>query len=302
MTLDRTSWWWRRGRAGVVIFTTLLTAGVAARPLQNAAWVPVKARQSELKLNDLGNNVGQGMLLGVFGGFRAVLADFVWLQGYSYWEHRDKPDLEAMIYLATTLDPRMVGFWDNGSGELANDIAAYVNRDTDIPDNQRLAAYYPARQTQAEIALKFLDRGLQFNPGDYTLLKDEALLYDNNLREAARAAGNKAGELTYMAKAAEKWREAAEADDSPFFAGRLYVRHLVRMGKKMEAYTYLTKIYPRLPTDAPDAQKGVVWDWMIGLEHNLNLPPDPNPRLAPPPGWTPDEDINDLAKLIDVDF
>jgi hypothetical protein len=302
MTFDRTSWWWRNGRAGVVIFSTLVAAGIVAQPLQNAVWVEVKARQPELKPNDLGDNVGQGMLLGVFGGFRTVLADFVWLQGYHYWEVKDQPDLEAMIYLATTLDPRMVGFWDNGSGELANDIAAYVNRDTDIPDEKKLAAYYKARLTQAEIALRFLDRGLQFNPGEYTLLKDEALIYDNNLREVARAAGNEADELKYLARAADKWRAAAEADDSPFFAGRLYVRHLVRMGKKLEAYTYLTSIYPRLPADAPDAQKAVLWDWIVGLEHDLKLPHVESTQLAPPPGWRPDPDLENLEKLIGLDF
>ncbi len=288
MTLDRTSWWWRRGRAVVVIFTTLFAAGLVARPLQEAAWVEVKARQPEMNVHDLGDNIGQGMLLGVFGGFRTVLADFIWLQGYHYWEQRDQPDLEAMIYLSTTLDPRMVSFWDNGSSEIALDIPAWVYRNATLPRDQQAAAYRKARTVQAERALSFLDRGLAFHPGEFILLKDQATLYDNSLHE--------------VAKAAEKWREAAEADDSPFFAGRLYVRHLLKMGKKMEAYAYLKKIYPRLPADAPDAQKAVLWDWIVGLEHNLQVPHAETPQLTPPPGWTPDPEIDDLAKLIDVDF
>lgn len=286
MTLDRTSWWWRNGRAGLVIFATLSAAGIVAQPLQNAVWTEVKARQPELKLPDLGDDVGQGMLLGVFGGFRTVLADFIWLQGYHYWEQHDQPDTEAMIYLASTLDPRMLTFWDNGSSEIGLDIPAWVYRDATLPRDQQPAAYEKARIVQAGRALAFLDRGLQFHPGDFTLLKDQATLYDNNLHD--------------LPKAAEKWRMAAEADDSPFFAGRLYVRHLVKLGKKMEAYDYLKKIYPRLPADAPDAQKAVLWDWIVGLEHNLQLPHLENAQFAPPPGWAPDPDIDDLSKLISM--
>jgi len=286
MTIDRTSWWWRRGRAGLVIFASLFAAGIAAEPLQNAAWKEVRARQPELKLQDLSDNLSQGMLLGVFGGFRAVLADFVWLQGYHYWEQRDRPDLEAMIYLASTLDPRLVTFWDDGSHEIAYDIPAWAYRDATLTPAQQQAAYAQGKILFGQRAIGFLERGLQFHPGNYQLLMDEALIYqdENGLHD--------------LPHAAEKWREAATAADSPFFAGRLYIRLLLQMGKKREAYDYLhNKLYPTLPADAGDAQKGVLWDWMVALEQVLKIPHDDRPQYAPPPGWKPDPDLDNLPEL-----
>jgi hypothetical protein len=301
MTIDRSSWWWRKGRALLAIFASLLAAGVVAEPLQNAAWSEVRSRQPELNLRDLGDNLGQGTLLGVLGGFRTVLADFVWLQEYSFWEQRDKPDTEAMIQLATTLDSRAVFFWDHGSDIIAYDIPAWtmrkVQQDYYSPDPARHAAaekaYQQAYDEQARRGISLLDRGLKFHPGNYELLRDKAMIYQNRLKD--------------LPDAAENWRLAAAAPDSPFFAARIYFRLLLTMGneetgKKREAYDraaydYLRQFYPSLPADAPDAQKGVILDWLRQLEDVLKIPHDDDPKYAPPPGWTPDPDMSSLSEF-----
>src|SRR5262249_39768302 len=138
MSIDRTSWWWRQGRAAVVITASLVAAGLVCEPLQNAAWTPVRANQPALHLKDLSDNLGQGTLLGVFGGFRNVLADFAWLHGYDAWEQRDRPDTEAMINLATTLDPNVVMFWTTGTREIAYDIPTWPLHDDPPPSEETL--------------------------------------------------------------------------------------------------------------------------------------------------------------------
>ena len=301
MTLDRSTWWWRKGRPLLTIFVSLLAAGVATEPLQSAAWTEVRSRQVELHMSDLADNLGQGTLLGVLGGFRNVLSDFAWLQSYMYWEQHDRPDTEATLQLATTLDPRMLPYWDHGSSMIAYDIPAWARREvqqdyysTD-PARHAAAEKYidQANQEQAQRGLAFLDRGLQFLPNNYTLLRDKAMIYRNRLQD--------------LPQAAENWRLAAAAADSPFFAARMYFQLLLQMGKKSEgaerlryqraAYDYLRQLYPTLPADVPEAQKGGISDWMHVLEDILKIPHDPDPKYAPPPGWKPDLDPDLMPEL-----
>jgi hypothetical protein len=298
MTIDRSSWWWRKGRALLAIFASLLAAGVVAAPLQNLAWSEVRARQPELNLRDMGDSLGQGMLLGMLGGFRTILADFAWLQGYLFWEQHDRPATEAMIQLTTTLDSRSVFFWDHGSDIIAYDIPAWALREVeqdyysnDPARRARAAQYFQqAKEIQAQRGIALLDRGLQFHPGEYDLLRDKAMIYQNRLCD--------------LPDAAESWRLAAAAPDSPFFAARMYFRMLLLMAKDASdaqrvayeriGYDYLRQFYPSLPANASDAQKGVISDWMHALEDRLNLPHDPSPKYAPPPGWKFDPDLSPL--------
>jgi hypothetical protein len=293
MKIDRSSWWWRKGRAMLAIFASLLAAGVAAEPLQDSAWSEVRSRQPELKsnLHDLSDNLGQGMLLGVLGGFRTVLADFVWLQSYSYWVQHDRPDTEATIQLAGTLEPDMILYWDEGSRKIAYDIPHWrmqeLEQDQESPDPARRAAaekeVQQSMEEQAQRGISLLDRGLKFHPDNYILLRDKAMIYQDRLQD--------------LPDAAENWRLAAATSNSPFFAAREYVELLLQMGERREAYDYLRQLYPTLPPDAPEAQKGVISDWMRALENLLKIPHDNSPQFAPPPGWKPDPNAVYMPEL-----
>ena len=295
MTIDRSSWWWRQGRAGVVIFTTLLVAGIILEPLQNRAWKITRASQPGLDFKSLGESLGQGTLLGVFGGFRNILADFAWLRGYTYWEQRDLPNTEAMLNLATTLDPRMVMFWTDGSREIAYDIPAWFRYEVPRPTTEAQMRLYVQEQAkinhdQALRGLEFLDRGLQFLPNNYVLLLSKAEIYQNRLKNEPGA----------IKQAAEAYKLAAEATSEFYFPMRQYIILLWNLGDqpdKFEAYDYLKNRYPTLPENVPDAQKGVMWDMIQIMEKNLQIPPANRLPYAKPANYTSDPDFQPLPGL-----
>ena len=106
----------------------LLVLNAALRPLEEPAWQTVKSRQNELKLEDVEGALGQGLVIGVLGGFRTIVADFAWLQLNHHWEKRDQLKVEALIWLVTNLDPRPDFFWINSARMTAYDMPNWLIR------------------------------------------------------------------------------------------------------------------------------------------------------------------------------
>ncbi len=282
MTIDRSSWWWRKGRPLLASALVLLAAGVVLQPLQDSAWNGTRSHLPELDLNDLGDNLGQGIVLGVLGGFRSIIADFVWLRGYVFWAQKTDPaNTEACVRLAATLDPDNLMFWDDGERIIGYDIPDWHIYDKPQPTNAQMDQYIHDGGLRA---IDFLDRGLKFQPNNYRLLYDQAMIYYNRLND--------------LPKAAEKYREAADNTNIPYLAARTYIRILRRLGRDQEAYDYMKKFYPTLPNGVPDVQKGLMWGWIQGLEDALKIPQDKRmPQSMAPPGWNAKDYMDDFKEL-----
>ena len=69
----------------VSILFLLVLLGLLARPIEAPAWKEVKAGQSEMNLEALEGALGQGLVIGGLGGFRAILADFLWIRTNTRW-------------------------------------------------------------------------------------------------------------------------------------------------------------------------------------------------------------------------
>jgi hypothetical protein len=269
MTIDRSSWWWQRGRAVLAVLGGLFLTGWAAGPLQERAWATMRERQPELNLRDLQGAVGQGMVMGLLGGFRTMMADFMWISGYDSWEKRNRPETESKVYLTTLLDPRSVYFWSNGARIIGKDIPVWriqqAGRQTTPAEQMAI------RHEQASRALSFLDRGLEFHPDNWTLLQDKALLYQNNMGDPYDSADHQYNKEDLTA-AAEQYRLAAAASGAPYYVARIYAELLRRLGRNQEAYDYLRRLYPTLSANVPAATKDVVWERLRELEDALKLP------------------------------
>jgi tetratricopeptide (TPR) repeat protein len=265
-----------------VSLLTLLAAGFLLQPLQDTAWAETRARQPELDLNDLGDSLGQGLVLGVLGGFRSILADFVWIRGYVFWAQKTDPaNTEACVRLAATLDPHDLMFWDDGSSIIGYDIPAWHEYDKPHPTDEQMHEYM---EVAAKRAIDFLDRGLKFEPNNYRLLFDQAMLYYNKLDD--------------LPDAAEKYREAADHTNIPYLAARTYIRILRRLGRDREALDYMKKFYPTLPNGVPEVQKNLMWGWILGLEDALKVPQDQRmPESMAPPGWNAKDYMDDFKEL-----
>jgi hypothetical protein len=273
--IDRSSWWWQRGRAVCAVGGGLLAAGLAAGPVQATAWGAVRARQPELNLRDFKSALGQGVVLGLLGGFRTIIADFAWITGYMNWEKRIRPETEAMVNLTTLLDPQSVYFWSEGARIIGKDIPAWRVEDAQKAGNLTAEGELAIRREQGNRAQSLLDRGLANNPHNPTLLLDKAMIYDINMQD--------------LADSIEQYRQAAAAPGAPYFLARVYAEKLTTAGHEREAYDYLRQLYPTLPANVPAAAKATVWERLREMEDDLKLPAAERlpPSAAPPAGKTP---------------
>lgn len=247
----------QRLRRIVVVLLVLVFVGLLLRPIETPAWQVVKSGQAELNLKDIEGSLGQGLVVGVLGGFRAIMADFLWIRVNTIWERRDRTKLDAMVRLVTTLDPRQGFFWLNGARMIAYDVPHWR-----IAEEGGYSAVPQSRQDeinreQAEQAFVFLANAREFHPENPKLVIEVAQIYLNRLKD--------------LPNAAEWFLKTSKMPDAPYFAGRIYAELLRRQGLDREAYDYLRELYLELPDD-PYAQKNIILERIKTLEETLEVP------------------------------
>ena len=239
------------------ILLILVLVGLLTRPIEAPAWHVVKAGQPEMNLDAIEGALGQGLVVGVLGGFRAILADLLWIRTNTIWERKDRAKLDPMIRLVTTLDPRPEFFWINGSRMIAYDVPNWRIREEGgyqaVPEVRQRAIDLE----QSEQAFELLDQALEFHPDRAKLYLEKGQIYLNRLKDDANAA------VWFL--------RASEQDDAPYYAARIYGQLLRNQGLDEEAYLFLTDLYDQLP-NVPFAQKNIILERIRNLENDLKIP------------------------------
>ncbi len=239
------------------ILLILVLVGLLTRPIEAPAWHVVKAGQPEMNLDAIEGALGQGLVVGVLGGFRAILADLLWIRTNTIWERKDRAKLDPMIRLVTTLDPRPEFFWINGSRMIAYDVPNWRIREEGgyqaVPEVRQRAIDLE----QSEQAFELLDQALEFHPDRAKLYLEKGQIYLNRLKDDANAA------VWFL--------RASEQDDAPYYAARIYGQLLRNQGLDEEAYLFLTDLHDRLP-NVPFAQKNIILERIRNLENDLKIP------------------------------
>lgn len=256
---------------GCCLLLALLLTGLALRPLEKPTWEAVRAGRPELQLRDLEGALGQGIVVGVLGGFRAILADFLWIRLNGIWERKERPKMGPMIRLVTRLDPRPDFFWINGARMLAYDVPNWRIRaeggyDAVPPERQQ-----EIDREQAEQAFRLLESAREFHPENPRMYLEVGQIYLHRLDN--------------VEKAAEWFGKAKDKPGAPYFVARIYAELLRRQDKDGEAYQFLRDLHPTLPAGNPAARKEVVLDRIRTLEETLDIPPEERyrPVRQPPP-------------------
>ncbi|WP_309400167.1 tetratricopeptide repeat protein [Cerasicoccus maritimus] len=273
MPLDRDSWFFRTGRKAVINFTALFLVGLAASPLQKRSWGEVRTFQPELNLQDVESALGQGIVIGLLGGFRTLLADFVYLRANYYWEKYDRPNTEALLGLTSSIDPRPMYFWLNGARMIAYDIPVWRIREKgaweDVPEFYRKEIY----REQVDRAMKMLDRAEKFHPDDMRLPLEKARIYYDKVND--------------YEKAAENYKRAIDLPNAPYYAHRIYANALDKAGHPREAYNFLKNRWFTMDHTNRGAMPEVVLERIRELEARLDTPFIE--RLPPQPGETEEQ-------------
>ena len=254
------------------VVAVLAVTGAVVRPFEQPAWDFVRGQQPALKLESLQGALGQGVTVGLLGGFRAIVADFFWIQTNSVWEDSDLPATQTFIKLVTAIDPRPLYFWQNGSRMIAYDMPNWRIVKEGGYDVVPQARQRKIDEEQSAVALKYLDEAFGHHPDSALLYVEIANVYLNRLKDPASAA--------------EAYRKASLAPNAPYYAARIYAELLMRkLGRTAEAYAWLKQLYPTLPKVA-DPDKGitpfqiesamapVILDRIHEMEKELNIAPD----------------------------
>jgi len=249
-----------RLQAFAAVVGGLALAGGALHWIESPLWTAMRAEQPALRLDAAGAAAGQGLTLGVLGGFRAIAADFTWLRVYVIWETRDLPATETLLRLVTALDPRPLYFWLNGARIVAYDMTAWRIAAAGGYDAVPVALQERIGVEQARLALRRLDEAMAFHPASAELWIERANLELNRLHDTAAAAAS--------------YRRAAEQPGAPYYAARLHAELLRRFGRKAEALAWLVKLHPRLPRNDEAACADLVLERIRQLERELRVAPE----------------------------
>jgi hypothetical protein len=250
-----------------MVVAVLATAGAVLDWMVAPAWLAARARQPALQLNPSMAAAGQGVTLALLGGFRALVADALWIRMYVLWERRDLPGTQSLIQLVTAVDPRPVYFWINGARILANDLAAWRIEAAGGYDAIGEAVVASLNQQQAAVALSFLNEAMTFHPASAELWIERANIQLHRMRDPGAAA--------------ESYGRAWEQPRAPYYAARLHAEMLRRAGRKAEALAFLVRLHPTLPPNDDGAARETVLERIRDLERELNVPPEK--AYQPPP-------------------
>ncbi len=235
----------------------LAAGGALLGRLVAPAWEEARRTQPALQLDASVAAAGQGVTLALLGGFRALVADLVWLRMYVLWETRDAAAVETLLRLVATIDPRPVYFWLNGARILAYDVPVW--RIEVAGGYERMPDPAQARivHEQAMHAIRHLEQGMRMHPRNAELWVERANIELNRLGDPAAAA--------------QSYRRAWEQPRGPYFAARLHGELLRRMGRKAEALAWLKELHPKLPAGDEAAAAEVVLGRIRDLERELGL-------------------------------
>lgn len=224
----------------VVVVACLVVFGVVRLPLEHRITLAqIEARLTQVSFNlDLRQQLGQLGFTAAFSGFRAIVADMLFIQAHVAWEETEWGRVLLLFRQATTLQPHAILFWDMAAWHMGwNASVAAMN---DAASQPRLAQRVTTQREYFALARNFLERGIQNNPDRPQLYESLARLYREKYLDHARAS--------------EFFAKAAALPGAPSYDKRFAAYELSYCdGREREAYESLRRLYDmgeqeRLPT------------------------------------------------------
>ncbi len=210
-------------------------------------------RSAELGLG-LREQIGQLSYLAALSGFRSLVADAMWIQAHSAWERTEWGKMYRLFNNVTTLQPRMLMFWDMAAWHMAWNASVAAMNDESQP---REALRVREQWRYFDLGKDFLERGIKNNPDRYLLYERLGVLYRDKYQDYCNAA--------------EQFGKAAAIEGSPAYNNRFYGYMLAKCeGKEKEAYEHLKLLYD----SGEDQHLPSLITSLVELEEKLNIPQD----------------------------
>ena len=220
-----------------VLIVALLAFGAARMPfeaglshaLREASLTPLPL---EIGTRD---KIGQTSSAVALGGLRTLVATFLNLRAFSFFQEQRWDDVADTFDTIVDLAPRTRYYWETGSWHLAYNAASYYLNDSKMPALRRREAW----RSSILKGRAFLERGIRNNPDDWSLQANLGfLLSDTNKFPAFRDANET------FAAAAEAYRKSADTGKALSYVRRAQFYAFARVaGKEAEALTMARSLY-----------------------------------------------------------
>ena len=148
---------------GLIALAVLIVVGLLKLPVERdlaALHRQEHFRGVEFNL-DLREKLGQLGFIAALSGFRAIVADALFIQAHAAWENTQWGRMLLLFRQITTLQPRVLLFWDTAAWHMAWNASVAAMNDTNQP---RQALRVKAQREYFAIGKEFLERGIKNNP------------------------------------------------------------------------------------------------------------------------------------------
>ncbi len=207
----------------------LLAFGAARMPFEAA----LSSELREAKLTpppleiDTRDQIGQTSSAVALGGLRTLVATFLNLRAFSFFQEQRWDDVAETYDTMVDLAPRTRYYWETGSWHMAYNAASYYINDSKLPTLRRREAW----RASILSGRAFLERGIRNNPDDWSLHANLGfLLSDTNKYSAFRDPNE-----TFSAAAAA-YGKAAATNNALAYVSRSQFYSLARVtGREPEA-------------------------------------------------------------------
>jgi hypothetical protein len=197
--------------------------------------------------------LGQGGFLAALSGFRALMADFLWIRAGTAFEETAWSRMELLLHSTTQLQPRAVVFWEMAHYHMAYDAATAMRSGSNTLPTAALRR--KAELDFIRIGETFLRDGIAFNPDSSRLWERLGDLYARRLDDHASAS--------------EAYERAASLPNAMGYLPRFAAYELAAVpGRENDAYQKLRALY-----EQGEAQRVPTLLRLLGrLEEKLAVP------------------------------
>jgi hypothetical protein len=237
----RMSPWQRSG----ILAVALLAFGAARLPFEAGLAKELRDRGLTSPALDVGTRakIGQTSSAIALGGLRTLVATFLNLRAFSFFEDQRWDDLGDTYDTIVDLAPRTGYYWDSACSHLAYDAESYYRCDSPLPALWRKKAWRDAIYRGRD----FLERGIRNNPNDAKLLSSLGYLLSDEFRYPAFRDSAKS-----FADSAAAYHRAAATGKALPYVPRMEFYALARVpGRESEALALGHALYQKKSNRTP---------------------------------------------------
>lgn len=233
---------WQRNS---ILAVAVLAFGAARMPFEARLAKELRAAGLTPVPMELGtrDKIGQTSSAVALGGLRTLVATFMNLRAFSFFQEQRWDDLAETFDTIVDLAPRTRYYWETGAWHSAYNAASYYINDSKLPALRRREAW----RASIHRGRSFLERGIKNNPDDWSLAANLGFLLSDTNKFSAFRDPNEA-----FAAAAEAYQHSANTGTALPYVRRAELYALARVaGKEKEALALARSLYQQKQNRTP---------------------------------------------------